>query len=58
MNEDRKAALKAARERIQIALSKQSKRVPANPPPRYDEVYAEGTAVLDSLAGKGMERCE
>lgn len=25
-------------------------RVPANPPPRYDEVYMEGAAWLDSLA--------
>ncbi len=50
-SERRQAALQAARERIQLALSKPSKRVPANPPPRYDEVYAEGTALLDSLAG-------
>lgn len=31
-----------------------AKRIPPNPPPRYDEVYWEGLAWLNSLDGPPM----
>ena len=34
-----------------------SKRVPPNPPPRYDDVYFEGTAKLDAMAA-GTDPCD
>lgn len=51
-SERRQAAYEDARTRIRVALARAAtKRVPASPPPRYDQVFLEGTALLDALAG-------
>jgi hypothetical protein len=46
--------LEAARAEFQRRLRERLGRKPvepAGPPPRYDEIYAEGVAWLDELAG-------
>lgn len=55
----RKAAVEAARARMQEVLkASRSKRMVTPPPPRYDEVFFEGMQWLDSLAGEILEPCE
>lgn len=46
---ERDAAIKRA-ERAEALLAARRPK-PVDPPPRYDEVFAEGTRWLDSLAG-------
>lgn len=47
MNEER---LRAARARMREALASRPRRAEASPPPRYDDVYADGARWLDGLA--------
>lgn len=57
MSEDHDSSIEAierARKKMQDALARRPERVPANPPPRYDEVYARGTALLNSLDDESL----
>lgn len=48
---DRREELRARlTEALDAAIAERKARVPASPPPRYDEVYHEGTAWLDAMA--------
>lgn len=46
-HEDLRARLAAA---LDTAIAERKARQPAAPPPRYDDVFFEGTAMLDALA--------
>lgn len=50
-------ALRALRERVQQRLraAHGSRRIAFSPPPRYDQIYAEGQQWLDTLAGESVE---
>ena len=52
-----KAALRALRERVQRSLAspRTAETISPSPPPRYDDVYAEGQEWLDALAGERIE---
>jgi hypothetical protein len=56
------AAVKARREEFQRRLKDQRDRgerlAPADPPPRYDDAFFEGTAALDRLAGEPLKSFE
>ena len=59
--EEQKKKLQDLRERMRERLKKIRKQpslVPANPPPRYDDVFAAGQEWLDSLAGFFVEEEE
>lgn len=57
---ERKAALKALRERIRAKLAspRQGRLAPVHPPPRYDDVFAAGQEWLDHQAGEAIEAAE
>jgi len=44
--------------RLRAQREKEKQLRPASPPPRYDEVFFEGTEALDRLAGKPIETQE
>ena len=48
----RSALIKTARSELARRLARPPSRVPPHPLPRYDEVFAEGTRLLDQLAGE------
>ncbi|SRR6266545_830464 len=50
---ERRRALAELRERVRARLAERlaRRRAPVSPPPRYDEVFIEGTRQLDQLAG-------
>ena len=52
-----KAKTEELRLRIQERFREKPKRVPPNPPPRYDEVFFRGTQWLEELAaGADLDR--
>jgi hypothetical protein len=57
---DRKAALEALRARIRAHKDERAsrRRLPADPPPPYDEIFVQGVAWLDSVAGDSPREME
>jgi len=49
---ERKTLIANARSEMARRLARPSPRIAPDPPPRYDEVFHEGTAFLDKLAGE------
>jgi len=48
---DRREELRARlTEALDAAIAERKARAPVSPPPRYDDVYHEGTARLDAMA--------
>jgi len=61
LNEENKRRLQDLKNRIQARLKEKKehpKLLAPDPPPRYDEVFAQGQACLDSLAGAPLEEQE
>lgn len=50
----RQEVLQAARQEMRRRLAEKPKRVAPDPPPRYDEVFHEGTRWLDGEAGEPL----
>jgi hypothetical protein len=54
----RAESLKALKERVRQRLGERQRRTHVSPAPRYDAVFDEGSAWLDSLAGEPVQQTE
>jgi hypothetical protein len=60
-NEGRQKRLKDLKALVRSRLAEKKRNstlVPPDPPPRYDEMFFEGTAWLDNQAGDPLEEVE